>query len=225
MTNFKKFCNALAVVSVIFYFLEVGFQCEGNVCFLWIERFIAGIFTFELWYQLKREKNYWKTGEFIVDVLSILPFYVGFCVSDEYMEYIRTLRVLRLFKLFWHNESFNIMVYAFKLAWPSLKNVGFCLVCLCLFCAAILFQVEKDTFGSIGNAIYFVMTTTTTIGFGDFSPKTPLGKVITIVLLYGPSLIVCGSFVGVACSSYQTSLEHFKDKKLYEALRTKTRKE
>lgn len=211
--NFHKLCNYIAVFSVIAYFLEVGFDCAGNNWFLWLERCIALFFTFELWLQLKLEKHYWKSGEFIVDVLSILPFYVGFFVPHEYMDIVRTLRVLRLAKLFKHNESFQVMVYSFKLAWPSLKNVGFCLFCLCLFCAAILFQVEKETFQNIGNAIYFVLTTTTTIGFGDFSPKTPLGKFITICLLYGPSLIVCGSFVGVACSSYQTSLEHFKNKK------------
>lgn len=213
MNLFKKACNWLAVASVVAYFFEVGCECDGNFWFLWLERSIAAIFTFELYYQLKSERGYWKTGEFVVGLLTILPFYVGFFVPQEHMDLIRTLRVLRLMKLFWHCESFDIMQYAFKLAWPSLKYVGFCLICLCLFCAAILFQVEKETFGSIGNAIYFVMTTTTTIGFGDFSPKTPLGKMITVLLLYGPSLVVCGSFVGVACSSYQTSLEHFKGKK------------
>jgi voltage-gated potassium channel len=212
MKTLHKLCNFIALFSVVTYFIEVGFGCAGNTYFLWLERAIATFFTLELYYQLRTEKNYWKTGEFIVDVLSILPFYVGFLIPAEHLDLIRTLRVLRLAKLFKHNESFQIMVYSFKLAWPSLRNVGFCLFCLCLFCSALLFQVEKDTFQNIGNAIYFVLTTTTTVGFGDFSPKTPLGKLITVGLLYGPSLIVCGSFVGVACSSYQASLEHFKNK-------------
>ena len=213
MKTLHKVSNSLAVVSVVLYFIEVGFGQDGHFWFLWFERVIALFFTWELWYQLKKDKNYYKSGEFYVDILSILPFYVGFFVPREHLGVVRTLRVLRLAKLCVHHEAFKIMAYSFKLAWPSLRNVGFCLFCLCLFCAALLYQVEKDTFQNIGNAIYFVLTTTTTVGFGDFSPKTPWGKLITVCLLYGPSLIVCGSFVGVACSSYQTSLEHFKNKK------------
>lgn len=213
MTILNKFSNTVAIISVIAYFIETSIGQSGTGYFLLLERIIASYFTLELFIQLYKDRGYVKTGEFVIDVLSILPFYLGFFVPHEYLEYIRTLRVLRLLKLFWYNESFEIMKDAFKMAWPSLRSVGFCMICLCLFCSAILFQVEKETFGNIGNTIYFVMTTTTTIGFGDFSPKTPLGKIITVCLLYGPSLIVCGSMVGVACSSYQVSLEKHRKKK------------
>ena len=212
MKTLNRVSNTVAIVSVIAYFIETALNLQGAFGFLTLERIIATFFTVELIYQLKKDHSYWKTGEFIIDVLSILPFYVGFFVRDEHLEYVRTLRVLRLLKLFWYNESFTVMKDAFKMAWPSLKSVGFCMLCLSLFCAAILYQVEKETFGNIGNAVYFVLTTTTTIGFGDFSPKSPIGKMITVCLLYGPSLIVCGSMVGVACSSYQVSLENHRKK-------------
>lgn len=213
MKTLNRICNVLAFVSVVLYFIEASLIVPGSFPFLTLERIIASAFTIEMILQLYHQDKYWKTGEFIIDVLSILPFYVGFFVSGEYLEYVRTLRVLRLLKLFWYNESFGVMKDAFILAWPSLRSVGFCMICLALFCAAVLYQVEKETFGNIGNAVYFVLTTTTTIGFGDFSPKTPLGKLITIGLLYGPSLIVCGSMVGVACSSYQVSLEKHRNAK------------
>lgn len=213
MKYLNKFSSVLVIISVIVYFIEIGMSAEGSMPFLLIERCIAAFFTAELAIQLINDYRYWRTGKFVIDVLSILPFYVGFFISPDQLEYVRTLRVLRLLKLFWYNDSFSVMKDAFKMAWPSLKSVGFCMLCLCLFCAAILFQVEKQTFGNIGNAVYFVLTTTTTIGFGDFSPKTPLGKLITVCLLYGPSLIVCGSMVGVACSSYQISLENHRNKK------------
>lgn len=208
----KKATNTLALISVAAYFIEVAMCVEGCFAFLTLERIIAGIFTAELFYQLYKEDKYYKTGEFVIDLISILPFYIGFFVPAEHLEIVRTLRVLRLLKLFWHNESFEVMKHAFTMAWPSIKNIGFCLVCLALFCSAILFQVEKETFGNIGNALYFTMTTITTIGFGDFSPKTGLGKAITVFLLYGPSLMVCGSLIGVVCSSYQVSLEKFTKK-------------
>jgi voltage-gated potassium channel len=212
MKTVNRISNTVAIISVIAYFIETALNLQGTFGFLTLERLIAAFFTVEVAYQLNRDRSYWKTGEFVIDMLSILPFYLGFFVSEQYMEYVRTLRVLRLLKLFWYNDSFSVMKNAFVMAWPSLKSVGFCMICLCLFSAALLYQVEKETFGNIGNAVYFVMTTTTTIGFGDFSPKSPIGKLITVGLLYGPSLIVCGSMVGVACSSYQVSLENHRKK-------------
>ena len=211
-TKLKTFINALALVSVAAYFIEVGLMMEGNLTFLTFERIVAVIFTIEFIWQCKAENEYYKTGEFIVDIVSILPFYIGFLLSPEQLEYVRTLRVLRLLKLFWHNESFDIMKRAFMLSARSLLNVGFCLICLCLFSSAILYQVERDTFHNIGNALYFSLTTASTIGFGDFCPKTPIGKAITIFLLYGPALLVCGSFVGVVGSSYQIALEQYRNK-------------
>lgn len=210
----KRLLNSLAVVSVAAYFIEVSSGLVGHFAFLTLERIIASIFTYELIVQLRKEDRYWKTGEFIVDVLSILPFWIGFFVPAENLDLIRTLRVLRLTKLFWHNDSFIVIKDTFRLAWPSIRSVGFVLICTALFAAAILFQVEKETFGTIGNTLYFVMTTITTVGFGDFSPKTPLGKFITIALLYGPALMICGTMIGVACSAYQTSLERFKSSKI-----------
>jgi voltage-gated potassium channel len=36
---------------------------------------------------------------------------------------------------------------------------------------------------SVGNGIYWAITTMTTVGYGDITPKTPEGKVITITVM------------------------------------------
>lgn len=209
---FHKVINALVFLSVGLYFLEVACPLcfAAHSIFLNLERIIAIIFTYELYHQLKYEKGYYRSLEFPVDVISVIPFWIGFFVSPEHLGLIQSLRVLRLFKLFWTSDSFKILALTFKRAWPMLKTALICTLCIVLLAASILFQLEPDNFGSLGNAIYFSFTAASTVGFGDFSPKTPWGKVVTIGVLYGPALLVCGAVVGVVGSAYQIAAEEFR---------------
>jgi voltage-gated potassium channel len=209
---FHKVVNALVFFSVGLYFFEVACPAcfQGHGFFIFAERLIALLFTYELFHQWKREVNYPFSLEFWVDLAAVLPFWIGFFVPAEHLGLIRSLRVLRLFKLFWTSDSFRVLTLTFRKAWPMLKSAGVCVICIVLFGASILFQLEPDNFGSIGNAIYFCFTAASTVGFGDFSPKTPWGKFTTICILYGPALMVCGAVVGVIGSAYQVAVEEFK---------------
>lgn len=211
---FRKIINALVFFSVGLYFLEVSCPAcfQGNSIFLWFERMIACVFTYEIFHQVRTERGYHRSLEFYVDFLAVIPFWIGFFVSPEHLGIIRALRCLRLFKLFWTSDSFQILALTFKKAWPMLKTALICTVCIVFFGASILFQLEPENFGSIGNAVYFCFTAASTVGFGDFSPKTPAGKVVTIAILYGPALLVCGAVVGIVGSAYQVAAEEFRKK-------------
>jgi voltage-gated potassium channel len=46
----------------------------------------------------------------------------------------------------------------------------------------VIYFIEPDTFGNLFNSFYFVMTTFTTVGYGDYSPVTLAGKLFTIFM-------------------------------------------
>lgn len=211
---FHKVINALVFLSVGLYFAEVSCPAcfAANSFFLYIERLIAAIFTYEIVHQWCGEKRYAFSLEFFVDLLAVIPFWIGFFVPADQMGIIQALRVLRLFKLFWTSDSFKILALTFRKAWPMLKTAFIATVCIVFLAASILFQLEPDNFGSMGNAIYFCFTAASTVGFGDFSPKTPWGKVVTVCVLYGPALLVCGAVVGIVGSAYQIAAEEFRKK-------------
>ena len=53
------------------------------------------------------------------------------------------------------------------------------------------FRIDgDDTFDYYFNAIWFTVVTLTTIGYGDFSPETPPGKVVTIILAFWGALLL-----------------------------------
>nr|WP_263323686.1 potassium channel family protein [Neobacillus sp. Marseille-Q6967] len=51
-----------------------------------------------------------------------------------------------------------------------------------LFSAYIALYIEPETFGTYLTAIYWVLTTLATVGFGDYAPQTQLGQAFTILL-------------------------------------------
>lgn len=62
------------------------------------------------------------------------------------------------------------------------------------------------------DAIYFCIITLTTIGYGDFAPKTDLGKIFNILyILIGLGLIL--SFIKTVYNHYDLTKKVLKNKK------------
>ncbi len=81
-----------------------------------------------------------------------------------------------------------------------MKNVTLLLTTLIfiLMCTIIMYLLEPNTFESVLNTFYFVMTTFSTVGYGDYSPVTLAGKLFAIFMyLFGIGLlgVVIGKIV------------------------------
>ncbi len=52
--------------------------------------------------------------------------------------------------------------------------------------ASILLTLIEPQLTSIGDSLWFTFASVTTIGYGDFTPVTPIGRIITVIItLYG----------------------------------------
>lgn len=70
----------------------------------------------------------------------------------------------------------------------------FVFVLVILFSGTVFYhQVEK---WSVLDSLYFSTTTLTTVGYGDFAPKTDLGKAFTIIYLFVGIGVILG-FVNI----------------------------
>lgn len=72
------------------------------------------------------------------------------------------------------------------------KNTSIAITALLfiLICATLAYGLEPGTYHNWFNALYWVLTTMSTVGYGDYYAKTSLGKLLTIFLyIFGVGLL------------------------------------
>ncbi|KXK40146.1 MAG: ion transporter [Saprospiraceae bacterium] len=133
----------------------------------------------------------------IIDLLSVLPIlFLAFSDSTQYFRIIRVLRLIRIFKIFRINkftrEAYSLY-YSLTASVYKISVFMFFVVLIAIIMGGFMFIVEhenKTGFNSIPDSIYWAIVTVTTVGFGDITPKSDLGKLLaSIMMLLGYAII------------------------------------
>ncbi|BAF72529.1 potassium channel family protein [Sulfurovum sp. NBC37-1] len=151
---------------------------------------------FELWPVLKdglKEKfHYMITPAAIIDLLAIFPAY-------------RPLRVLRIFvlfrvlKLLRYTKSIHQFVEVLVNKRFELLTLLFLLLFIVVTAGIALYVLEEHinpNIDSLFDSIYWALITITTVGYGDISPVTDLGRSISMLIIVS----------GIAMISFATSV-------------------
>ena len=196
--------QVLILYSVGMHFVEIEYHESDHSqgFFLWSERIVAFLFTVEYLarWMTSRSWLYPFRPMAIVDLLAILPFYVGFFVDLRSLRLIRTLRVLRLFKLYRHNLALQNLLNAFRRIRYEFSIIGFALFVV-IWCSSLAIhelerEAQPDVFGRMSDAVWYVLTTVTTVGYGDKIPMTGAGKVVAGCTMIA-GLALFGTFVSL----------------------------
>ncbi len=167
--------------------------------FVILEIIITAFFTVEYVLRIitiRNRRAYIFSFFGIIDFLAILPFYLSiFFPITKYFLIIRMLRMLRIFRIlnlldFMHDGTF--IVRALKNSSRKIYIFLLFLVIFSVIVGSLMFMVEghRPGFESIPQSIYWAVVTVTTVGYGDVSPATPLGKFLSVLLmLAGYSII------------------------------------
>jgi len=77
--------------------------------------------------------------------------------------------------------------------------------------AMLIFQLEPELFNNFFDALYWATISITTIGYGDISPVTPIGRMITMIsALVGVAVIALPS--GIITAAYMNEINKKKSK-------------
>jgi len=132
----------------------------------------------------------------VIDLLSIIPTYLSvFYIGAQSLLVIRALRLLRVFRIFRLHHFLTEMRFLGLAVRNSVKKISiFMMIVLTIvmILGSVMYLVEgrQRGFSSIPNSIYWAIVTITTVGYGDISPETPIGKFIAcIIMLTGYSII------------------------------------
>lgn len=128
----------------------------------------------------------------LVDLVAILPFYVPMLVHLDLrtVRAIRLLRVFRLFKMGRYSESVRTLGRVFRAKKEELIVTTFMVFLLLEVASTLIFfaenEAQPEAFSSVPAAMWWGVTTLTTVGYGDVYPITLLGKVLgAIVAILG----------------------------------------
>jgi voltage-gated potassium channel len=132
----------------------------------------------------------------LVDLLAIVPGIIALYYSDaQYLLIIRVIRMLRIFRVLKLSPYLKQAHYLLSALRGSKQKIIVFLLSvstLVTVFGTLMYVVEgpEHGFTSIPKGIYWAIVTLTTVGFGDIVPRTPLGQVISsLVMITGYSII------------------------------------
>lgn len=196
---------------------EYAFQLDAA------EWFFTILFTIEYLTRIlvsKRPLRYMFSFFGLVDLLSILPTYLSLVVyGAEQLVVIRVLRVLRMFrvlKMVRHMGEARILMNALRASWPKITVFLFGVLTLVMIFGTFLYLIEGATydpnyaggFVSIPRSIYWAIVTITTVGYGDITPQTSAGQVLSaMMMIIGYGIIAVPTGIVGAEISRQAKLD------------------
>lgn len=157
-----------------------------------LEWFFTVLFTVEyllrVW-SAERPRGYATSFYGLVDLLAILPTYVGAIFpTGRFLVALRILRVLRVFrilKLVHYVEEASVLGAALRAS--RFKIIVFLTAVLSAVTVVgslmYLIEGEDSGFTSIPQSVYWAIVTITTVGYGDVAPVTGLGKMLATALM------------------------------------------
>jgi voltage-gated potassium channel len=184
---------------------DAELAAQAPSLFLWFERASVAVFTLEYLARLwsctadPRFSAPWR-GRLrlalrpmsLVDLAAIVPFYLElFLLGTLDLRFLRALRLLRLFRLLRFGRLSGALTMLTRVVQAKRAELGVALAVVgvvVLVAAGAIYSVERGepntTFTSIPRAMWWSVVTITTVGYGDMTPMTAIGRVIGGVVAF-----------------------------------------
>lgn len=143
----------------------------------------------------------------LIDLLAILPTLLQWLIPGADLRWLRAIRMVRLLKISHYSSALEDLISAIYQERRSFGAAMY-LFGIALFLASTTLylaenHIQPDAFGSIPESMWWAIITLTTVGYGDVSPITPIGKLIgSITAVMGVcSVALLTGIVGSAFSN------------------------
>jgi voltage-gated potassium channel len=157
-----------------------------------LEWLFTALFTIEYVARLYCVDHRWRYARSffgIVDLLAILPTYIALLTPAVHVLVdVRVLRLLRIFRVLRLGKfvaEFGALGKALAAARHKIFVFLFFVVIVVLLIGTLMYVVEgpQNGFTSIPIGVYWAITTMTTVGFGDITPQTDVGRFIASLMM------------------------------------------
>jgi voltage-gated potassium channel len=184
--------QGLIVVSLISFSIETLPELSETTkaCLNFIEIVSVLIFTVEYLARLvvsDRKIRFIFSFFGIIDLVAILPFYLGAAIDLRSVRILRLLRLFRTLKIMRNSKTLNLFYCAFKIAREEILIYLVATIMILYLSAIGIYYCERgaqpEVFKSVFHSLWWAVTTLTTVGYGDVYPVTVWGRILTFFVL------------------------------------------
>ncbi len=192
----------LILTSVFMVILEsvASIYAKLGSFFYWAEWVFTILFTIEYCirvYAVPNKKSYIFNFYGIIDFLAVFPFYMALAFPSWHflivVRVLRLLRVFRIFKMVYFLRESNKLLFSLWKARGKIIVFLFFVLLITVVLGSFMYVIESsynESFTSIPQSIYWAIVTLTTVGYGDVSPVTALGKILaSVIMILGYAII------------------------------------
>jgi voltage-gated potassium channel len=224
--------NTFVVVLVLASFLLFALETEPTItgaARTWLSTLnlvVLGLFALEyvvrLWVVGEHPHHTGLAGRIryalspyaLADLAAFLPELLWLLIphpgDDSMLMFLRVLRLVRLLKIARFIPAFEVMGAALKRAGAQLLTALSVALALVFVSAVLLYFIEgvgegREEFASIPRAIWWAITTLTTVGYGDIYPLTVWGKIAASLIAFA-GIGVVALPTGIFASAFSDEL-------------------
>lgn len=217
---FDKTLIALILVSIAVVMADSvqSIHASHGRAFAVVEWIFTLLFTAEYIARLVcvRKPLQYATSFFgIIDLVAVLPTYLALFFPELHalidVRVLRLLRVFRIFKLAAYVAEYQSLGRALAASGRKILVFLSAVVMMVLVMGTVMYVVEgpSNGFTSIPTSVYWAISTVTTVGFGDITPKTDLGRLISsFMMLLGWGILAVPTGIVTAEMAAERRLQH-----------------
>ncbi|WP_369159782.1 ion transporter [Candidatus Thiodiazotropha sp. LNASS1] len=153
----------------------------------------------------------------IIDLLAIIPSY-------RPLRFLRIFLLFRLFKLFRYTRSISEFVKVLSEKRIELVTLFIFMAFITFTAATAIFFFEADQqdaqITGFFDSVYWALVTMSTVGYGDITPHTTEGRVVTLVLIIA-GLGVISFFTSIIVSAFGEKIDEIRAHRIYSEVERK----
>jgi voltage-gated potassium channel len=135
-------------------------------------------------YRAPRKWHYCFSFYSIIDIVSILPAFL----PVQSMGFLRSLKVIRILRFGRYLKNGIFFFGRINILSLQVIRVAFTVITIVFIFSGFFYYVESTnpqaSISSYGDALYFTMITISTVGYGDITPSSELGRWLTVFMIF-----------------------------------------
>ncbi len=231
--HIARFVSRMLVVLIIVNLVAVALASVPDLdqrfgmLFLVVEALSLVVFTLEfvlrIWIAVEHQHylrlkpaemrlRYVLSPDGIIDLLAVAPFWISLLTGAD-LRVLLVFRMVRFLKLTRYSPGMRSLLDAVNSERRALFGCLVILIGAAMIAGSIMHlieaQAQPDKFGTIPDAMWWAIVTLATVGYGDVTPITVLGKLFASVVILG-GLIIVALPVGIIATAFANEI-HRRD--------------